>query len=135
MQGSGSSHSLGGAHSGSVPRRSRGAADHGIQLIAAQVERIFREERGRIAAGLIRRSGSFDLAEEALQDAFASALQAWPDEGVPRNPGAWITAGAFRKLILLPEMCANVCFGGTKRFAPWAVSRRPRSPAPFWFPK
>jgi RNA polymerase sigma-70 factor (ECF subfamily) len=68
-------------------------------LIAEEVERIFREERGRIAAGLIRRSGSFDLAEEALQDAFASALQAWHDEGVPRNPGAWITAVAFRKLI------------------------------------
>jgi RNA polymerase sigma-70 factor (ECF subfamily) len=68
-------------------------------LIGEEVERIFREERGRIAAGLIRRSGSFDLAEEALQDAFASALQAWPDEGVPRNPGAWITAVAFRKLI------------------------------------
>ena len=68
-------------------------------MIAEEVERIFREERGRIAAGLIRRSGSFDLAEEALQDAFASALQAWHDEGVPRNPGAWITAVAFRKLI------------------------------------
>ena len=68
-------------------------------MIAEEVERIFREERGRIAAGLIRRSGSFDLAEEALQDAFASALQAWPDEGIPRNPGAWITAVAFRKLI------------------------------------
>jgi RNA polymerase sigma-70 factor (ECF subfamily) len=68
-------------------------------LIAEEVERIFREERGRIAAGLIRRSGSFDLAEEALQDAFAAALQTWPGEGVPRNPGAWITAVAFRKLI------------------------------------
>ena len=68
-------------------------------MIAEEVERIFREERGRIAAGLIRRSGSFDLAEEALQDAFASALQAWHDEGVPRNPSAWITAVAFRKLI------------------------------------
>lgn len=68
-------------------------------MIADEVERIFREERGRIAAGLIRRSGSFDLAEEALQDAFAAALQTWPGEGVPRNPGAWITAVAFRKLI------------------------------------
>jgi RNA polymerase sigma-70 factor, ECF subfamily len=68
-------------------------------LITEEVERIFREERGRIAAGLIRRSGSFDLAEEALQDAFAAALQTWPGEGVPRNPGAWITAVAFRKLI------------------------------------
>ena len=68
-------------------------------MIAEVVERIFREETGRIVAGLIRRSGSFDLAEEAVQDAFAAALQTWPDEGVPRNPGAWITAVAFRKLI------------------------------------
>jgi RNA polymerase sigma-70 factor (ECF subfamily) len=68
-------------------------------LIAEVVERIFREETGRIVAGLIRRSGSFDLAEEAVQDAFAAALQTWPSEGVPRNPGAWITAVAFRKLI------------------------------------
>jgi RNA polymerase sigma-70 factor (ECF subfamily) len=68
-------------------------------LIAEVVERTFREETGRIVAGLIRRSGSFDLAEEAVQDAFAAALQTWPCEGVPRNPGAWITAVAFRKLI------------------------------------
>src|SRR5580704_5580169 len=99
MQGPRRSHRVGGAHSGRILRRGRGAADQGIQLIADEVERIFREERGRIAAGLIRRSGSFDLAEEAVQDAFAAALQAWPGAGVPRNPGAWITAVAFRKLI------------------------------------
>jgi RNA polymerase sigma-70 factor (ECF subfamily) len=68
-------------------------------LIAETVERIFREESGRIIAGLIRRSGSFDLAEEAVQDALAAALEAWSTEGVPRNPGAWITTVAFRKLV------------------------------------
>jgi RNA polymerase sigma-70 factor (ECF subfamily) len=68
-------------------------------LIAEAIERIFREETGRIIAGLIRRSGSFDLAEEAVQDAFATALESWPREGVPRNPAAWITTVAFRKLI------------------------------------
>jgi RNA polymerase sigma-70 factor (ECF subfamily) len=90
---------VGGAHSGRIERVDRGAADHGIRLISETVERIFREETGRIAAGLIRRSGSFDLAEEALQDAFASALETWPCEGVPRNPAAWITKVAYRKLI------------------------------------
>lgn len=68
-------------------------------MIAEAIERIFREESGRILAGLIRRSGSFDLAEEAMQDAFAAALETWPREGVPRNPGAWMTTVAFRKLI------------------------------------
>src|SRR6266404_430797 len=63
------------------------------------VESVFREEGGRIIATLIRISGSFDRAEEALQEAFASALTAWPAKGIPQNPGAWITAAAHRKLI------------------------------------
>lgn len=60
----------------------------------AITERVFREESGRITASLIRISGSFDLAEEAMQDAFASALVNWPSRGVPDNPGAWITTVA-----------------------------------------
>ncbi|HXJ93991.1 MAG TPA: RNA polymerase sigma factor [Terriglobia bacterium] len=63
------------------------------------VESVFRREAGRIIAGLIRASGSFDLAEEAMQDAFAAALARWPAQGVPDNPAAWITAVAHRKLI------------------------------------
>ena len=63
------------------------------------VESIFRRESGRIIATLIRVSGSFDLAEEAMQDAFAAALERWPVQGVPASPGAWITAVAHRKLI------------------------------------
>jgi RNA polymerase sigma-70 factor (ECF subfamily) len=63
------------------------------------VEAVFRQESGRILATLIRISGSFDLAEEAMQEALASALVHWPERGVPENPGAWITATAHRKLI------------------------------------
>jgi RNA polymerase sigma-70 factor, ECF subfamily len=63
------------------------------------VEAVFREESGRIVATLIRISGSFDWAEEAMQDAFASALVSWPEKGIPQNPGAWILAAAHRKLI------------------------------------
>jgi RNA polymerase sigma-70 factor (ECF subfamily) len=59
---------------------------------------IFRRESGKIIAGLIRVSGSFDLAEEAMQDAFAAALVNW-ENGIPDNPAAWITAVARRKLI------------------------------------
>ena len=62
------------------------------------VDGIFRRESGRIIAGLIRVSGSFDLAEEAMQDAFAAALTHWTS-GIPENPAAWITAAARRKLI------------------------------------
>ena len=63
------------------------------------VESVFRQESGRIIASLIRVSGSFDLAEEAMQDALASALVNWPEKGIPNNPAAWITAAAHRKLI------------------------------------
>jgi RNA polymerase sigma-70 factor (ECF subfamily) len=63
------------------------------------VEKVFRQESGRIIASLIRVSGSFDLAEEAMQDAMASALVHWPAKGIPDNPAAWITAAAHRKLI------------------------------------
>jgi RNA polymerase sigma-70 factor (ECF subfamily) len=63
------------------------------------VEEVFRKESGRIVAGLIRVSRSFDLAEEAMQDALASALVDWQRNGLPLNPAAWINAAAHRKLI------------------------------------
>ena len=63
------------------------------------LERVFREEYGRIIATLIRLSGSFDLAEEALQEAFTSAITNWEKDGTPRNPGAWLTTVAHRKLL------------------------------------
>ncbi len=65
----------------------------------AAVEAVFREESGRIAATLIRNCGSFDWAEEALQEAFASALASWPEKGIPKNPAGWIAAAAHRKII------------------------------------
>jgi RNA polymerase sigma-70 factor (ECF subfamily) len=67
--------------------------------IAATAEAVFREQHGRIIASLIRICGSFDRAEEAMQEAFASALVAWAETGIPRNPAAWITSAAHRKLI------------------------------------
>jgi RNA polymerase sigma-70 factor (ECF subfamily) len=63
------------------------------------LEQIFREEYGRIIATLIRLSGSFDLAEESLQEAFVSAAANWEKDGAPRNPGAWLTTVAHRKLL------------------------------------
>jgi RNA polymerase sigma-70 factor, ECF subfamily len=65
----------------------------------ATIEAVFRRESGRIIAGLIRVSRSFELAEEAMQDAFAAALIHWGTKGIPENPSAWITAAAQRKLV------------------------------------
>ncbi|MCA1576746.1 MAG: RNA polymerase sigma factor [Acidobacteria bacterium] len=66
---------------------------------SATLERVFREEYGRIVATLIRQSGSFDLAEEALHEAFVAAASSWQRDGPPRNPGAWLTTVAQRKLL------------------------------------
>jgi RNA polymerase sigma-70 factor (ECF subfamily) len=63
------------------------------------LEQVFRSEYGRIIATLIHTSGSFDLAEEALQEAFTSAASSWARDGVPKNPGAWLTTVAHRKLL------------------------------------
>jgi RNA polymerase sigma-70 factor (ECF subfamily) len=65
----------------------------------AIVEEVFREEWGRAVAILIRVLGDFDLAEDAVQDAFATALERWPRDGMPRNPGAWIVATARNRAI------------------------------------
>ncbi len=67
--------------------------------IRSAVESVFRKESGRIIASLIRISGSFDRAEEAMQEAFASALASWPAKGIPENPAAWIMTSAHNKLI------------------------------------
>jgi RNA polymerase sigma-70 factor, ECF subfamily len=65
----------------------------------ATVEQAFREERPAVLATLIRQVGDFQLAEDAVQDAFASAVASWPRDGIPANPGAWITVAARRKAI------------------------------------
>ncbi|MAT99304.1 MAG: RNA polymerase subunit sigma-24 [Anaerolineaceae bacterium] len=67
--------------------------------IRAQIEATFREEYGRVIATLISQLGDFSLAEDALQDALVNALERWPSDGVPRNPGAWLTAVAKRRAI------------------------------------
>ncbi|HLH01860.1 MAG TPA: RNA polymerase sigma factor [Bryobacteraceae bacterium] len=67
--------------------------------VRGRIEDVFREEYGRILAGLIRISGSMDTAEEAMQEALASALKTWPEQGIPDNPAGWITLAARRKII------------------------------------
>ena len=63
------------------------------------VDAVYRTDSRRVLATLIRLLGDFDLAEEALHDAFAAALERWPREGVPANPRAWlVSAGRFRAI-------------------------------------
>src|SRR3954466_3996458 len=63
------------------------------------IDHLFRSESRRVLATLIRLLGDFDLAEEALQDAFTAAVERWPIEGVPANPRAWlISTGRFKAI-------------------------------------
>ena len=79
----------------------RGAAGQGLRVGApgAAIDRLFRRESGRAVASLIRVLGDFDLAEEAVQEAWIVALERWPRDGVPDNPGAWITTTARNRAI------------------------------------
>ena len=63
------------------------------------VARVYRQEYGRCVATLVRVLGDIDLAEEAVQDAFATAVERWPATGLPPNPGAWITTTARNRAI------------------------------------
>jgi RNA polymerase sigma-70 factor (ECF subfamily) len=67
--------------------------------VSAAVERAFRDERAAVLATLIRHVGDFQLAEDAVQDAFSSAIATWPRDGVPDNPRAWMMTTARRKAI------------------------------------
>jgi RNA polymerase sigma-70 factor (ECF subfamily) len=71
----------------------------GDPLAAGEVEAIFRRESGSVIATLIRQFRSIDLAEESVQDAFVIALQRWPRDGLPPNPGGWITTTARNRAI------------------------------------
>jgi RNA polymerase sigma-70 factor (ECF subfamily) len=72
----------------------RGDIDTAPTLDQAAIGRIFREESGRSVAALIRVFGDIDVAEDAVQEAFAVALRRWPADGLPPNPGGWITTTA-----------------------------------------
>jgi RNA polymerase sigma-70 factor (ECF subfamily) len=73
--------------------------DAAAKLDKAEVGWIFREESGRSVATLIRVFGDIDLAEDAVQEAFAVALRTWPRDGLPPNPGGWITTTARNRAL------------------------------------
>ena len=77
----------------------RGAADGPGTALSVEVERVFRAEHGRAVAVLVRVFGDIDVAEEAVQDAFAAAVERWPADGVPPSPAGWIITTARRRAI------------------------------------
>jgi RNA polymerase sigma-70 factor (ECF subfamily) len=72
---------------------------NGASAVGTAVERVFREQWGRVLAALIGFLGDFDLAEEVAQEAFATAAERWPRDGVPANPGAWLVTTARNRAI------------------------------------
>lgn len=74
-------------------------SEYATEQVRESLDALYRAESGRILATLIRLLGDFDLAEDALHDAFAAALERWPQTGVPTNPRAWlISTGRFKAI-------------------------------------
>jgi RNA polymerase sigma-70 factor, ECF subfamily len=99
-------------------------------MLTLVIDSICRAEGARVLAGLIRRFGDFDLAEDAMQDAFTKALEVWPHQGLPTAPAAWLTTVARRRAVDLlrrrrsgplymeepPDLAAPAATGGDRGF-------------------
>src|ERR1700716_2553432 len=73
--------------------------DDAAAHVREKVDAVYRSDSRRVLATLIRMLGDFDLAEEALHNAFVAAIQQWPRDGVPDNPRAWlVSAGRFKAI-------------------------------------
>jgi RNA polymerase sigma-70 factor (ECF subfamily) len=91
-----------------------------------RVEELYRTESRRVLATLIRLLGDFDLAEEALHDAFTIALERWPAEGIPANPRSWlVSAGRFRAIDHLRRRAA---FDGRSAEIAWELASSDGAP-------
>src|ERR1700730_18344181 len=93
--------------------------------VRAAVDAAFREEWGRVVATLIRVTGDWDLAEECAQDAFATALNRWPGDGIPGRPGAWLTTAARNRAI---DVLRRRAVGAAKLREVAAMSYSPSGP-------
>src|SRR6266581_2273173 len=73
--------------------------EKGVTHVRDQVDAVYRTESRRVLATLIRLLDDFDLAEEALHDAFAAAVEQWATDGIPANPRAWlVSTGRFKAI-------------------------------------
>src|SRR6266446_3605156 len=74
-------------------------SENAADRVRERVDAVYRSDSRRVLATLIRLLGDFDLAEDALQDAFAAALEQWPRDGVPANPRPWlVSTGRFKAI-------------------------------------
>ena len=82
----------------------RGQAVPGLSVtdVRREITRVHHEEWARVVAALTRRFGDLDIAEDAAAEAFATAVARWPVDGLPPNPGAWLTTTANRKVEVRP---------------------------------
>src|SRR5262250_2221981 len=69
------------------------------EQLSHTIETLYRSQSGRVLATLVRLLGDLDLAEEAMHEAFAAALEAWPQTGIPHNPRPWLISTARFKAI------------------------------------
>src|SRR4051794_32800042 len=82
-----------------APRSGGVMDDRPGEQVRGVVDELYRSESRRVFATLVRLLGDFDLAEEALHEAFAAAVEQWPREGLPANPRAWlVSAGRFKAI-------------------------------------
>ena len=83
----------------SVAHGERMSDDAAIERVRVQVDTLYRDESRHVLATLIRLLKDFDLAEEALHEAFTAAVQQWPQDGIPANPRAWlVSTGRFKAI-------------------------------------
>jgi RNA polymerase sigma-70 factor, ECF subfamily len=95
------------------------------------IERVFREEYGRAVAVLVRRFGDIDLAEEAVQDAFTTAVQRWQSEGVPPSPAGWIITTARNRII---DRLRREASREDRHAQAALMVNGPREGGPYWTP-
>lgn len=74
------------------------------EQLSRTIETLYRSESGRVLATLVHLLGDLDLAEEAMHEAFAAALESWPQTGIPDSPRPWLISTWIRR-ILCPELC------------------------------
>ncbi len=85
-----------------------------VEQFRERLDALYRAESDRIRATLIRLLGDFDLAEDAVHDAFGAALERWPRDGVPANPLAWlVSTGRFKAI---DTLCRQARFDASPEF-------------------
>ena len=136
---------LGREDPGRVDRLRRGAPDRGLrrhraprprpakrrraaELARDVLDRLFRRESAQAVAALARALGDLDRAEEAVQDAYATALERWPRDGVPANPAAWIVTVARNRALDRIRADRRSARAGPRRSRGWTRSSRADEP-------